>query len=501
MAQNLNLLDINVVTQIISDIEGGEERNRRIKEFDSWQVYSGNVKPYVKNKIIETRPKSHKGYTISDVSLSKMIVDPIAKAYKESPIRTVDKDEVKNERLNEVYEEGNARKQLPYMDVVTNLHKHSLTWVNYLEVEQRYNFMTLQGYEYSVVRDKDTGELIGVILNYGNKDVTHGAHSGDGVDNLIAESQADSSAQSKLYAMWSKDNYVVIKIEMAEVQEVDGVKLKKSVTYVDLPDNPANVNTIGRLPFVYVSKEMAIDFPTPSPLLNQTITANAMMSEYMTAANIQGTGQMVFKYPMQFEQQFSNITTGLLSAIKLPQSNNPEDKATEATYINPSPDLAGQREATLTYIKQVMNEHGLKNTSSVDSSAQSFSSGLHMAIASASTQDIIETNQLAYVDVEKEMFEIIKAWEKFLGNTVFKDEDELSVVFKKPKVMISDKEVLENIEKRLSLGLIEKWEALMILDPNLSEDDAREKEKVIKETKINTVKGLDFGVKESNQEA
>jgi len=502
MAKNLNLNDQNVVTELISNIEGSEERGRKTNEFRSWQIYSGNVKPYVKDAIIATRPKSYTGYTFSDISFSKMITDTKSKAYKEAPLRSVDNDDVKNERLNVIYEEGDARRQMPYLDTITNLHKHSLLWVNYIDESERYNFMSLQGYEYSVVRDKDTGDLIGVILNYGNRDITSGSNSGDGLDALIAESQADSSAGAKIYAMWSEKDFVVIKVEEDNIIGEDGrPTAKKSVTYVDIPGNPHNENKIGVLPFVYTSQEMAIDFPTPSPLSDQTITANAMLSEYMTATNIQGTGQLVVSYPQKLEGMFKKMTTGLLSAIKLPQSSNPDDKETKVDYINPNPDLAGQKETTLTYIKQVMNEHGIKNTSSVDSSASSFSSGLHMAIANASVQDIIEENQLMYVEVEKQMFTIIKAWESFLGNSVFKDEDQLNITFKKPKVLISDKEVLENVEKRLALGLIEKYEALMILDPNLNEKSAKEKADSMMQTKLDSVKGLDFGTEEDNKES
>ena len=39
--KNLDLTDLAVVTQILTDIDGSEERDRRTHAFDSWQVYSG----------------------------------------------------------------------------------------------------------------------------------------------------------------------------------------------------------------------------------------------------------------------------------------------------------------------------------------------------------------------------------------------------------------------------------------------------------------------------
>lgn len=501
MAKNLDLTDINVITQIISDIEGGEERNRKTEAFDSWQVYSGNVYPYVKDEIISTRPKSWVGYTISDISFSKMIVDTKAKSYKEQPLRKIaGEDKAKTERYHEIMAEGDAKRQMPYFDTVMELHKHGLFWVNNRDSDNKYQFMSLQKFENSIVRDKDTGELLAVILNYGNRDITANAHSGDGIDNLIAESQADSSAQSKIYAMWSRDNYVVIKVEYEKVQTMTGEKIKKSITYVPIPDNPKMENKIGIIPFVYVSKEMVMDYPTTSPLAQQTINANVLMSEYLSASKIQGVGQLVVKYPERMENRFKKLTTGLLSAIKLPQSKNPEDAKTEADYISPSPDLEGQRSAVITYIKQMLNEHGIKNTSSVESNGQDFSSGIQMAIANSSVQDIIEQNQLAYVEMEKQIFEIVKKWEEFRGNSVFSEDDEIQVIFKKPKVMISDAEVLANIEKRMALGLLEEYEALMILDPNLSADEAKARAKEIKQNRVKNIQGLNFGNRQDNEE-
>jgi hypothetical protein len=97
------------------------------------------------------------------------------------------------------------------------------------------------------------------------------------------------------------------------------------------------------------------------------------------------------------------------------------------------------------------------------------------------------------------MFKIMKAWAGLLGDTTFSDEDELVIKYPKPKILISDKETLENIEKRLNMGLMEDWEALVAIDPNLTEAEARQKIEVIRTQRIER---LPFGYnKESNPES
>jgi hypothetical protein len=488
--EEINLLDKSVVHKIIYEMDKSEDKDRRIHAFDNWQVYSGSLGEYVEQDIKSKRPKSYEGYTIPNISISKMITDTVSKSYKEQPMRQVSDDASgqKGERLSDIYREADAYRQLQFLDTITNLHKYALLWVNWRDKEQRYQFWALQGYEFAVIRDKDTGDLQCVILNYGNNDITSSTRgNSDGMSDLIAEDQRDSSAEEETYAMWSKDHFVVIKKTKTKVNTAQGVVIKEDVTYVENPDNPSNINVIGKIPFVFLTKETSVDYPTRSPLFEQTITANSLMAEYLTASNIQGTGQLIVKYPEKYEGMFKKMTRGLMSAIKLPQSSDPDDSPTDVQYINPNPDLSGQREAIMTYIQAVFKEHGI-TAGSMLSGSESFNSGLERAIANASVDDLVQKNNELYADAERQAFEIIRSWEAFLGNKEFSMEDELLIKFQKPKVLVSDAETLANIEKRMQLGLMTKAEALMMLNPNLSEEEAEEKLEEIESEKLDNVK-------------
>lgn len=487
---NLDLTDKGIVNQLITEIEKSEERNRKADTFDAWQIYSGNQKPYVEKELKRTRPKSWNVYTISDVSVAKMVTDKKAKAYKNQPKRSVENNEIKTAKIEEIYDEADANRQLQFLDTITNLHKYSLMWVNWIDKIEKYQFMALQPYEFSVVRDKNTGELLCVILNYGNRDVTSNANSGDGYDDLIAESQADSSAQTKIYTMWTKENYVVIKYEKSKIMTAAGEVVKKSIDYVVQPENPNMINFVGVIPFVFVSLETAIDFPTKSPLADQSVTYNALMSEALTAANIQGTGVSVLKYPDHMANKFKNLSTGLTQTIKLPQSSRDGDPATEFDYRSPSPALDAQKNIYESYLRQVLAEHGITSSGGVLGDAEDYSSGLHMALANADLQNIVEKNQELYVQVEKEMFEIIKAWEAFKNSTIFQEQDSIDILFKKPKLMVSDSETLSNIEKMIQLNMIEEHEALMMFDPNLTEQAAKDKLAKIKGSRLSQLGGF-----------
>lgn len=476
----IDLTDKSVVSEIIGEMNKTEDLDRREHSFNSWQAYSGKAKPFVELAIKQSRPKSWEGYTISDISLSKIVVDKTSKAYKKQPIRSVgeENESEKSRKYQEILDQADAQDQLPYFDTVTNLHKYGLLWVNWRQAEERYQLVTLQPHEFGVVRDKDTGELQAVILNYGGETITGSVNvGGDGEGDLIAENQQDSSAQTRVYAMWSKEHHVVVKEVRKTEQTRDGIKVKVAITYVENPDNPDNINQLGMIPFVWFSKELNPDIPTLSPLFDQTVTFNQLMSEYLTASNIQGTGQMVFKYPERLEGMFTKLTQGLLSAIKLPQSSRGDDRPTEVDYINPNPDLTGQKEAIMTYMTAVLREHGITTGSGI--SMENFSSGLERAIANANVDDIVMKKQECMVEVERKIFEIISAYEENLFNNTMFSKEELQVTFEKPKIMSTDKEILENIKLKLELRLIDRADAIQILDPNLNDTQAKEKVKMI----------------------
>lgn len=470
----IDILDQSVAEQIITELEASEALDRKKAYWDAQQIYEGNLKYYIEQELERTRPKSWDSYSISNVSLSRMVIKKLARAYVEQPMRSVENDR-KNEALEEIYKEGTAKIQLKEFDEIYNLHRHALMWVNYRPEFQKWQYMALSPFEYDVVLNKDDPtKLECVILKYpDSRIVAKDSSNGDSKSDIVAESQIDGSAQSAVYAMWTDKHHVVWEITESSIQTPQGTEIKKDITYVPLEGNPNNINPVGVIPFVYKSMHNGPDYPTINPITEQTVTYNALNSELLTAANIQGVGVGILSYSESMIGQIDRLNHGLTSLVELPQPEDTEKPGTSLEYISPSPALEAQKSVYTNYLRQVLSEHGITAGQGLDGSIESFSSGLERAIANADTQNQIKENQQTYTDLEKKMFEITKAWDKLLGKNQFSKNDELSIAFPKPKTMITDKETLENIEKRLNLGLMERWEALIILDPNLSETEAK----------------------------
>jgi len=463
----IDILDLNEVERIITDITSAQNLMRKRNEYISYEVGSGLLRKYVAAKIKDMYPVNYAAYTISEYSLVKKVVDKKARAYKEPPIRKLE-NESDTKAYTEVLKLNRFNDAMKDMDRIYNQHKYAGLYFEVDEEEQTVSYYPLRPYEFDIVKN-DEGEVECLILSYPGAQVTQGTQ-----DKIIAGDRANDDLNEIEYVFWTETNHLVVQCS----SDSEG---HKRVKVQEIEGNPNNENPYGKIPFAYLPFDFNEDYPSPSPLTSQCITLNALLSVYLTSSNMQ-VGTLVFKHPAT--QSLGKLAAGIHTALDLPQSGNVEDKPTTAEYISPNPDLAGHKEAITTYLTMILDEQGI-NSAQVLSGAEKFSSGLDRLLSQSDVQSIIEDNQDFYVRFEQECFDIINA----MSGMPFKEQS-LGIVFKKPKMLTSDKDNLDNIVLMLDNGMIEEWEKFVILDPNLSEDQAKEKLKRINESKSSALSDM-----------
>ena len=497
-SQEYDLLNEQVVLQLISEIKSSENMDRKVAAFNSMRIEKGDVKPFVLNEVQRLLPQSWKQMRISDISISGKVVKKIGQAYKEGPVRKLE-NETESEALNELYSEMGVNKKMDMYDEIRTLHRYCLLWVNF-DPDNSLMFTPLNPYECDIVRNSNNGELEVVILQYPDQLITHqtpgNVTSGKGFDGFnvradslnqaISNSQLDSSSQTQTFVMWTKDQHVIVQARFIDSDgkvHTDPV----SIDYITIPSNPNSINPLGMLPFVYSSTDDGgnfTDYPIPNPLTGQTILFNVLNSDLLSAASLQGYGIRVLSGTKGALASTQKLHEVLTTAVKLEQDETPGMPETKLEFVNPNPDLTGQRETYTSYLSGVLSQHGINTGELLESGSQSFTSGLDRALSEADVQNIIAQNQNDYTKVEKDAFQIVKQWSSIVDiGTKFTEDSELQVHFPRPKILISDKETLDNIKLRLEMGLIDKVEALRILNPNLSEEEARDKVDGIEEDK------------------
>lgn len=484
----MDIRNPDVAKEIINDIEAEQTMKRRVGEYAAYKVDSGAQLEYVRDRLERLFPESYLTMRVSDISLSHKVLSKLSKAYKDRPIRTMGSG---TDVLNEIYKEGNFNRGFKDFERDFNRQGYGLLWVNL--VNGKLCLHSLKGFESFVIRNEASGDLEAVIINYPDSEITTTASSDtDYMDQIIAESQNDSSAQSRIYAMWTKDHHSVWRIQPSKSNRGNFVK---TIMNMEIPGNEHMSNDLGILPFVFASKSTAIDLPFLNPLTEQSIMYNVLQSDLLTSCALQGYGQLVTKMPEGME--VTRLNTGMTTAINLPLVEGADEQA-DASYINANPDLKGMSDTIKEYAEQVLSQHGITS----GQAAGEFNSGLERLIANADVTDIIDSNQAYFAEIEEEVANIVKVYGEKFGEFSIRKEDEFRVVFPKAKVTISDAETLQNIKTRMELGLITEVEAMQIIDPNLDDDDAREKLELIKaekQEKLNSFMGNFNNGQEGNE--
>lgn len=463
---------------LISEIEGSQNIQRKKESFIAFECQEGRQKDHVKDRLAALYPETHQKFRVGNVAIVNKIIKKKAKAYKNQPIRKL-KTERETKELNKIYDNYKFSRAFKEADKIYNREKYVCLWLSYEnplegseELKGTYNLQALAPYEYDLVRD-DKGVPKIFILSYSGTDVTKGA---DGIEQTISEDQRDTSAETKRYSIWTKDYFVKV---VARGKGAD----KPTLEYVEMKANP-----IKKLPIAFLSQDTSADYPIPSSLADRAIDWNVEFSDLKTAASTQGHGQLVIKHSETIKLR--QLHMGMHTAINLPQPRKPEEKPTEADYISANPDLAGQLDVLKFSLVQILDDEGISTKSAIGGGVDEVKSGFDRLLKEADVQDSIEDNQELYTDcLEQEVYLCLKAYEDALNQNTF-SSDSLEVTFEKPKVLISDKETLENIRTREELGLLLSYEKHMIINPNLDETKAKKREEDIQAEKVDKVKRM-----------
>lgn len=457
-----------IAKKLIDEIESNQFMRRRRDEYKSYKVAEGGQRTFIDAELKRLFPKSWENMRISDVSISNKILNKVSKSYSETPIRDFGKQ---TDELNDILENGRFDSVMSEFDRDYNRQRYGLLWVN--EIGGEISFHSLKGFESFVKVDQNSGKPRAVVINYPDGNITtSGGTDGDGIEQQLMESQDDTSAETRTYAMWTDDYHAVW-----NVKKHDDDTEKNAFTSVEIAGNPDNINPLGMLPFVFESQTSSFDLPFLNQITDQSIMYNLLASDYLSAMSLQGFGILVVSHAegTVTEKMHSGITTG----IHLPIIQG-ADAQPDAKFINPNPDLTGMKETIETYAREVLDEHGISSSSA--GSTQKFSSGIERMISMADVSDKIQNNRRVFTRIEKNVVDILIAYEKLRDG-----DDTLKTTFQKSKVLISDSEVLTNIKSRMDMGLITKVEALQIIDPNLNDDDAQSKIDKINDEKTNNV--------------
>jgi hypothetical protein len=473
----MNLLDQNFVSQVLQEAFSASETDYRRVIDAQWRVLRGDLYPFVRGDLEKTYPKTFESFTVSDINLSKKVTHKRAQAYKKSPIRLLD-DETQTNNYQDLLSSINAQAVFRTFDTYYNFFKYAAVWFNYYDDANGKQKITLRALRPNQFRRvvNERGETILFLVFFGETESSAVNVRGDGQKSMFQDEPEDN--KNRTVGIWTKDQHILVKVKvrMGKVEFAN----------VEMENNPTGVNPLGMIPAVFAQEGDEFDRPSFNSLANQTVTMNTMLSTIITGMNAQAFGQLVIKYP-ENQKMPDVLQQGMLTFLKLPQAGEGES-ATEADYISPSPDLANALNVFYSYVSAVLDEHQITVTA-IKGDAQTFASGLDRLIAQADTNEVVEGNQELYSLVEKNLYLLVKAFHDLKSQFLFPSES-LMIKYHKPSPMMSEKEILDNAKTKLEMGIIEPYEVLQALDPNISDEDAMERTEEIKRKSVDVISSL-----------
>lgn len=499
------ILDIEFRKNVIDEIESNENVKRKDQAKKRYEVYKDNTKQYVLEMMkSESQDKEIVNEIINrmaNISFCKKIISKKAMVYKDGVKRTITEiDPIEQEKVDDIYDYVNMNSQMKKTNRYAELFKNAIVGILPYSCPKtgKYYYMpsVLAPFLYDVIEDYQNPEMARCIItsyytkgsssNYAPENMSGyreydvagiGFRAGDGKDQMIADSPADDGINGKEYIWWS-------------------------TLYHFTTDNKGNIipgkqsedllNPIQELPFYNFSQEQDGHFWAVGgeDIIDGSILLNMLLSDLFYIAKYQGMG-IGYMFGKGVPK---NLKVGASSFVTLEMKDG--DPTPQIGFVTSNPPIQSHLDMIETYVALILSTNKL-DTSSVQTklSATNAASGVHEIILRSENTEDLEDQQEIYKDGEPELFEIMKKWHNlyYFQNALVEDlqeigpineDTEIKIKFKQPSQYMTEKEKLEVIKIRRELELDSLIDSIMRDNPELTEEEAKEKLAKILEEKL-----------------
>ena len=474
---------------IIEEINLEDNNSRKRESQRRFDVYNDRQDEYILEQLenefdLKTVQEMR---TVLSINLSKRIIDEQSSIYSKPPDREyTNASEKELEQIENLYELGRVNSSMKIANRYYNLFNQTSLMV--LPKNGKIIVKPMGTMHYDVIpRDDDPEKAFAYILNVWDLDNQRTTRNGgltrdrndyyssDNRNQTIADDDDRKSVQMR-YIVWTEELHFTM----------DG----KGNVIGEVVANP-----IGRLPFVDVSMEKDNQFfvRRGSSTTNFSIEFGAGLSDLANINRLQGYAQAV----MTSEKQPQNITVGPNHILWLPLDPNAPETKPSFEFVSPTPDISAGLELLEAQVKFFLSSRGIDpKTVSGKGDARSFTSGIDRLLSMLDKFEASQDDYDLFERVEYKTFELVKDWSNVmqgvsdearlrdeLNLATISDEVFQDVKFRGPEFVKTDIEKVDEIERKIELGLISQVEAIMI-DRNINEESAIEVLKKISEQEV-----------------
>jgi hypothetical protein len=489
----MDFLNLEVRRQIITEIKGNENVQRKVVSYKKAQMQNDNFHQYVVEHLESKLDKEtvQELNVFSNINLQKRISKSEASIYKHGVVREVYADNKKVEGFDQVFEDMNFTTK---MRKANEVYKYQDQCALQIVPAKDGSLQTrvLLPHHYDVVPDPNNSEkaLAYIISNFDNttRDMvgdqatasmqpgfSQGTKYRDQTNQLIADWD-DPKLEKERYFVWTEVLNFVMNGKGDILDKDTGDKLLP----ISDPSDPHVASPLAEyevLPFVDVTKEKEFEYWVRSGdvLFYATIIYNVILTSEFQVVEMQGHAQPYYKGDA--EHMPENIRIGVDKMIFIPVNPNNEVSA-EFGFANPGSDLAGVRGFRESWLSAFLSSRGL-DISIISGAAgvKGATSGIERLLQMLEKFEASLEDFSTFKDVEYQAFCIIYHWIKALygervdGETLLSEVYQLNLPdydkatfkceYEKPQLIKTDMEVLDVMEKEIDMRLSSRLHALM----------------------------------------
>jgi hypothetical protein len=482
------MIDLRNLTdrmQIIAEINNDENKSRKSESLKRFEVYKERQGRYIEKKLREEFSKKtvDEMRKILSINLCKKIIDDMASIYKHEPSRMfTNTDDDQRMQIEEWYYLSKVNQQLKKANRYYKLQDQVALQV--VPRDKKIQLRVLLPHQYDVIPNENDPEGIPyayIISVFDKMEDIRGFEKEiiDGVNQKIADPDDYKKNAKKRFEVWTNDlNFIM---------DGNGQILSETV------ENP-----LGELPFVDIVSDRDFEYwaRRSNGVVEFSIDFGVLLSDLANIIRLQGYAQAIV-YASKFPE---NIIVGPNHILFMEQDPN-STLQPRFEFANPSPDLGSSLEFLEMNLKLFLSSKGVDTKALVArGDVKSYSSGLERLLAMIESFEASKDDMDLFYQVEQSVFYFMKRWvEIYRGSDVIdqmyysdvvSDDTELEVKFYEPQSIQTKSDLEASIEKRLSLGLITKADALMILD-GMTREMAEEKLLEINSQKMGVPNGQD----------
>jgi len=487
------ILNIKVRQQIIEEIKSPENQERKREAYRRYLVYKDKTKDFVVEQLLnqfDNDTVKEMSYCLANISIVRKVIDKLARVYSNGVNRELNGIEQAEENLEQLSKLLKFDTEIKKTNKFLKLQKNVAFYVKPCpvsnaegSVKYTVKLEPLNPYLYDVVEDfHDRTKPMAFVLS----DFKYEQRTRVAVGDLAL---AGRSAKDPLSAFNSnkKDDKIADDPADQETGEIVWwtnayhftTNMKGEIISQD------TVNPIGEMPLINFALDQDGSFWAQGgdDLVDGGIFINSIMTHNQHVGIAQGYGQ----FWMKGKNLPRNIKVGANKMILMEYDSTAGESAPELGFATASPQIDSLRALVEQYIALLLTTNNL-STSSVSASLNGNTtspSGIAMIIDKSESMEDVKDQRQIFIDNEPQIWRVINKWLMIYRESLTDElkplqlpegfEQDLTLNFIEPQVIMSESEKLQNLKIRKELGIDSMLDLIMKDNPQYTVQQAERK--------------------------